>query len=993
MAWSDKDLIYSQLFIAVPELLFEDAIVKYLRRRGLINDDAYEYIRGIKSDQEALRRIRKKAKKYPVMQRLFAVAPEILTPGLTSLLRSAGVIDKNDADLINLIVDRIGIAREPMDTGTLAQRARRLLSTGYVEEGLLLLRSVGAIDPKQANQVRAAMMGGGLSVETLKSIRNAKSMLEILQLVGSGLVDRRAIRALRLSGLINDRIANSLLAALDYGSAQWTVWEGAKRAEGLAARMAYVVSGSFSFEALEVLSALEDFPGIQGKITAQQRALLEIAVQMSQRYNRVLMEQMTDRKFRVVPGESPIVTYARQSKELDDDLLKLLAQAADESRLAARRLAGAARGAEYALRAQALHQAMRKVWEGTGYLTIFHERQVADAATAASEELMKKYYKNMTPFAKTMMEYQARSGLDSYISRKENTLPLSRRVYGNINVWTRKVDQQISLGLLQGESAEEMAKRITPFINPKVMGGVKYAAFRLGRTELANAFHQTTIRGTREMPWVRGYKWNKSSSHRHGDICDEYAENDHDGLGPGVFKKANVPGKPHPQCLCYLTVVGMTDDEFVKAYKKGRFNDYMSLRVDEAGIRGKLSEEIIDRAAKASGRILGQVALTQATSLGTRMLMGAGEKTRLVTKNTVLKEDQRIPGKPRTSPSQKNKFFAQTVDVEAKVESALENAAYTREYDEEFPLLQKKFASLSDDAVRYNKRYPKKGGQIKFKPDSFDQLSYEEILPNDTDALSKPTLASTMYGTTAYRTMNANLRKANGNLDQYDDLFDEQQVFEDLGQLIATKNMTMEQLEQLNNKLFFSLDEGDPLLENKELYYNSLFKNVKDFDVTAYEKHSDIIRRLDRRMEPISGDRFTYRITGKDWFGLGDGEELTKDHIGLTFHDSAYTSTEGVKRYFNGGGGAELGISSKTRQYRVQILLPDGTMATRINDIEYEILTSRGSTFQVLDVIDGNDEFLKTVYVGLKSQTRLDDWEEKVAEDSADFWDDIVMDF
>jgi hypothetical protein len=84
-------------------------------------------------------------------------------------------------------------------------------------------------------------------------------------------------------------------------------------------------------------------------------------------------------------------------------------------------------------------------------------------------------------------------------------------------------------------------------IRPDTPGGVGYAAKRLGRTEVNNAFHAQAINDVREKPWVNAVKWNLSKVHvpKPGDKCELY-----DGQ---IFGKDEVPNKPHPQCMCYIT--------------------------------------------------------------------------------------------------------------------------------------------------------------------------------------------------------------------------------------------------------------------------------------------------------------------------------------------------------------------------------------------------------------------------------------------------------
>lgn len=91
---------------------------------------------------------------------------------------------------------------------------------------------------------------------------------------------------------------------------------------------------------------------------------------------------------------------------------------------------------------------------------------------------------------------------------------------------------------------------------------------RLSRTEINNAFHEQQKRAG-DKPWVEGVKWNLSGSHPRPDTCNDYA-NQSNGLGRGVFKTGDVPDKPHPQCLCYLTYETLSPEAFLDALGTGK---------------------------------------------------------------------------------------------------------------------------------------------------------------------------------------------------------------------------------------------------------------------------------------------------------------------------------------------------------------------------------------------------------------------------------------
>lgn len=150
-------------------------------------------------------------------------------------------------------------------------------------------------------------------------------------------------------------------------------------------------------------------------------------------------------------------------------------------------------------------------------------------------------------------------------------IPLAQSVYKTTALTNGLVAKQINIALSRGESAAQLAKRVRGLIDPNTPGGVSYAAMRLARTELNNAFHAGQILAVQDEESVVGMKWNLSGSHPKADACDQYATGNHADLGAGVFGKRDVPRKPHPQCLCYLTPVMEDEDSFLDRLLSGAF--------------------------------------------------------------------------------------------------------------------------------------------------------------------------------------------------------------------------------------------------------------------------------------------------------------------------------------------------------------------------------------------------------------------------------------
>lgn len=130
--------------------------------------------------------------------------------------------------------------------------------------------------------------------------------------------------------------------------------------------------------------------------------------------------------------------------------------------------------------------------------------------------------------------------------------PLSTRVYRTkslANNWIRKL---VTTSILRGDGAKEIAQSVRSHIRPDTPGGVSYAALRLGRTELNNAFHATAITLAEDRPWIENMRWNLSKVHewqgtQNGpvEICERYAAQ--------IFTPLTVPKKPHPQCRCFVS--------------------------------------------------------------------------------------------------------------------------------------------------------------------------------------------------------------------------------------------------------------------------------------------------------------------------------------------------------------------------------------------------------------------------------------------------------
>lgn len=171
------------------------------------------------------------------------------------------------------------------------------------------------------------------------------------------------------------------------------------------------------------------------------------------------------------------------------------------------------------------------------------------------------------------LEAQARRNVQSMMTRiLKSERPLSRRVYAAESLSKGYVSRVVNVHLARGSSAVDLAKDVKKLIDPRVKGGVSYAAMRLARTEINNAFHAQSIADVGDRPWINQVQWNLSKSHpdsKPEDICDTYAH-------IRVFPANDVPLKPHPNCLCSITPVIPDFETAYNQFMSGQYGNYLA---------------------------------------------------------------------------------------------------------------------------------------------------------------------------------------------------------------------------------------------------------------------------------------------------------------------------------------------------------------------------------------------------------------------------------
>lgn len=606
--WS-KDIL-SRLFIAVPELQIDQTLLNLLKREGLISQDQIDTANKVRSKSNKYSRIAGDMRGKDLIGRIMLIVPEIMSSATIDILRRWELIDPTMGNAL-----RIGLrAGKLINPGRISDKTalERWAAAGKAVlsfDTINLLRDLdnarisGIADPTERNEalrlsilrgniLRSVLSTGRLSAETIAAATTANGAWGVITVVFEGLLSERFLRdAIRVGAISQERY--ELISALSkLGLNLWKKGVKTLDSNSLEARMLLMSEGILSPEMITALVRLNLInPELANILYPAAKGIREIT-------RGRLADHMKGVRARVVPGEPPIRTFARISSHTDREILKLLAEAAEESRKIANRLmqqegfGRLTRSAQQRIIEAELHKQMRAVWEGIGHLTIFGEREAARAALASMDFLEDSLWKGTAKpgasFRRTIVR-EANAGVDAYISRQENLHPFSRRIYKNHVIAADLVTRRVNIGLLRGLTAREMAADLAGLIRPGVPGGVSYASMRLARTEINNAFHFSSIRYTREMPWVEGYVWNLSGSHPSVDICNTMSQANHDGIGRGTYKKGNVPGKPHPHCLCYVTTVTADNSKFERQLKNGSYDNYLK-EIKRAGTMGESEE-------------------------------------------------------------------------------------------------------------------------------------------------------------------------------------------------------------------------------------------------------------------------------------------------------------------------------------------------------------------------------------------------------------------
>lgn len=276
-----------------------------------------------------------------------------------------------------------------------------------------------------------------------------------------------------------------------------------------------------------------------------------------------------------------LVPYLTLQSSYDSQIQRILQSSADSARAALRKLAGkpgigaAVRRAQLTQVETTLHQLMAQLFQNVGNMVAAGQHAAAARALSAGFDwdavLLRAVYGHNTQQREAMrrnLVAQAPRNIEGLITRlRHGGLPLSQQVYRTQALAQGWVNTAINNALGRGASWAELAGDVYNFINPGTPGGASYAAKRLARTEINNAYHSMAAQDAQDKPWVNTMTWHLSNSHPKPDICN--------ALAGKQYAPASVPAKPHPQCFCYVVPTTVSAAQFLAAYRAGEYDDYM----------------------------------------------------------------------------------------------------------------------------------------------------------------------------------------------------------------------------------------------------------------------------------------------------------------------------------------------------------------------------------------------------------------------------------
>lgn len=176
---------------------------------------------------------------------------------------------------------------------------------------------------------------------------------------------------------------------------------------------------------------------------------------------------------------------------------------------------------------------------------------------------------------------QNTDALKAFQNRVDNGMNLSQRLWNQSQELKKELEHTISTAIERGQSAVVLSKRISKYLTDYPLlksdyaekygkavscHNCQYASIRLARTEINMAYRKAEQLRWQQFDFVLGYEVKLSKRHPAPDICDDLL---------GIYPKDFVFLGWHPNCMCYVVPIVMSDEEYYNNRKSS--NNYMPL--------------------------------------------------------------------------------------------------------------------------------------------------------------------------------------------------------------------------------------------------------------------------------------------------------------------------------------------------------------------------------------------------------------------------------
>lgn len=163
---------------------------------------------------------------------------------------------------------------------------------------------------------------------------------------------------------------------------------------------------------------------------------------------------------------------------------------------------------------------------------------------------------------------QNTDALKAFQNRVDNGMNLSQRLWNQSQELKKELEHTISTAIERGQSAVVLSKRISKYLTDYPLlksdyaekygkavscHNCQYASIRLARTEINMAYRKAEQLRWQQFDFVLGYEVKLSKRHPAPDICDDLL---------GIYPKDFVFLGWHPNCMCYVVPIVMSDEEY-----------------------------------------------------------------------------------------------------------------------------------------------------------------------------------------------------------------------------------------------------------------------------------------------------------------------------------------------------------------------------------------------------------------------------------------------